>query len=87
MLSNELCDELMSVPTGSGVRRRRQFCALCGQLMFEYFSSADGHFGLVDSLASSDKGGDRHKINCPACGSQYCLLERLNSMGAPVERE
>lgn len=28
------------------VVRRRQYCALCGQLMFEFYRSPDGHFGL-----------------------------------------
>jgi len=54
--------------------------------MFEYFSSADGHFGLVDSLLRRGEGSDRREINCPTCGSRYRLLERLNSMGAPIKR-
>jgi hypothetical protein len=36
------------------VQRRKQFCARCGQLMFEYFRSPDGHFGLVNDLPQSD---------------------------------
>ena len=68
------------------VARRRQFCALCGQLMFEFFRSPDGHFGMVNSFdqpAATDKG---REICCPTCGARYRLLDRLNTMGAPVER-
>ncbi len=66
--------------------RRRQFCARCGQLMFEFHSSPDGHFGLVDDLrkVTFDGGGD---IHCPTCDAQYRLLERLSANGQPVVRK
>ncbi len=68
------------------VERRRQFCSRCGQLMFEFFRSPDGHFGLVDDVgqAGSVAGGEVH---CPTCGAAYRLLERVNPMGQPVERK
>ena len=36
------------------VQRQRQYCVRCNQLMFEYFVSPDGHFGLV-----SEPGGEQ----------------------------
>jgi hypothetical protein len=70
------------------VARRRQFCALCGQLMFEYFRSPDGHFGLVNSVEPSNfTENDEGCVRCQTCGAQYRLLEKLNPMGAPVERK
>lgn len=67
--------------------RRRQFCARCGQLMFEYFRSPDGHFGMVDWPRQSQAGRSSSEVRCPTCGAQYRLLERLNAMGQPVERK
>ena len=71
------------------VERRRQFCARCGQLMFEYFRSPDGHFGLVDAPDPRELGSavGRVGVRCPVCGARYRLLERLNPMGQPVERQ
>jgi len=71
---------------GFSIQRRRQFCALCGQLMFEYFGSPDGHFGLVDSLAQSAKNGGGHETSCLTCGTRYRFLDRLNAKRAPIER-
>lgn len=68
------------------VVRRRQFCALCGQLMFEYFRSPDGHFGLVDSFETPAVAANYLEVCCPTCGARYRLLDRLNAMGQPVER-
>jgi len=70
----------------SRVVRRRQFCARCGQLMFEYHSSPDGHFGLVDDVAkfAADRGNE---LGCPTCGARYTLLERLSPTGQPLERK
>jgi hypothetical protein len=65
--------------------RRRQFCPRCGQLMFEYFCSPDGHFGLVDEITCSTTE-DSRKIRCPTCGARYRVLERLDSAGRPVVR-
>ncbi len=54
--------------------------------MFEYFGSPDGHFGLVSPVA--DAGSDRiGNVRCPTCGARYRLLERLSSLGEPVERK
>ena len=67
------------------VPRRRQFCARCGQMMFEYHASPDGHFGFVDEVPRpAGVGGD--EIRCPTCGARYRLLERLDATGQPVER-
>ena len=70
----------------TAVLRRRQLCARCGQLMFEYFRSPDGHFGLVDEIAraSDERGGE---MLCPTCGARYRLLERLDPTGRPVARK
>ena len=77
------------MPDSAQVERRRQFCLRCGQLMFEYFHSPDGHFGLVDV---AEEAADRSRRNsrevcCPACGARYRLLDRLSAMGQPVERQ
>jgi hypothetical protein len=65
--------------------RRRQFCARCGQMIFEYSRSPDGHFGLVDDLARacSERGAEVH---CRTCGARYRLLDRVNAMGHPVAK-
>lgn len=68
------------------VERRRQFCARCGQMMFEYFRSPDGHFGLV-ATPEHDEPGCRGEIRCPTCGARYRLLDKLSLMGQPVERQ
>jgi hypothetical protein len=70
------------------IARRRQFCALCGQLMFEFFRSPDGHFGLVNPVENSAfPENDEGCVRCQTCGARYRLLEQLNAMGAPVERK
>ncbi len=66
--------------------RRRQFCARCGQLMFEYYRSPDGHFGLAAAPPGQSQNSSR-EIRCPMCRAAYRLLERVNSMGEPVERK
>ena len=72
--------------TGTGrVKRRRQFCTRCGQLMFEYYWSLDGHFGLVDDLCSH-MDTKRKELLCPTCGGRYRLLERLDANGQPVTK-
>jgi hypothetical protein len=66
--------------------RRRQFCARCGQSMFEYFCSPDGHFGFVNDIPRATQGrGD--EVLCRTCGARYRLLERLSEAGQPVERQ
>jgi len=68
------------------VQRRRQFCARCGQLMFEYFRSPDGHFGLANDLPHSDAARP-DRVRCPTCGTAYRLLELVNALGQPIEKE
>ena len=67
------------------VVRRRQFCARCGQLMFEFYRSPDGHFGLVGEVESviSRRGLE---FRCPTCTARYRLLERADAAGQPVVR-
>ncbi len=70
---------------GDSVLRRRQFCLLCGQLLFEFYRSPDGHFGLVgDVSAQSTTRG--LIMGCPTCGACYRLLDRVDAAGQPVER-
>lgn len=68
------------------LERRRQFCARCGQVMFEFYRSPDGHFGLVDEIRQVISV-DFREVRCPTCGAPYRLLERVNPMGQPVERK
>ena len=70
----------------AAVLRRRQHCARCGQVMFEFLASPDGHFGLVDELCRP-AGGAGREIRCPTCDAPYRLLERLDATGSPVERQ
>lgn len=77
------------MPHFSSVERRRQYCLRCNQLMFEYYRSPDGHFGLVNpqgGLAADSAPGER-EWRCPACRASYRLLDRLNALGQPVERK
>jgi hypothetical protein len=67
------------------VRRRRQFCVRCGQLMFEFYSSPDGHFGLVGN-AEAVASLCGLEFRCPTCAALYRLLERLDAAGQPVVR-
>jgi len=67
------------------VLRRRQFCALCGQLMFEFYRSPDGHYGLVGEVGTAMSAGGR-EVRCPTCGTRYRLLERVDASGQPVAR-
>jgi len=69
----------------SRVLRRRQFCVRCGQLMFEFYRSPDGHFGLVGDVGAvtSARGLE---VRCPTCGARYRLLEKVDAAGQPVAR-
>ncbi len=67
------------------VMRRRQFCARCGQLMFEFYRSPDGHFGLVNETAGGTVRPS--EVACPTCGARYRLLDRLDATGQPVARK
>jgi hypothetical protein len=73
----------MTEPTQ--VERRRYFCARCGESMFEYFRSPDGHFGVVTSLGR-EVGASECEFCCPACGARYRLLDRLDALGQPAVR-
>lgn len=67
------------------VARRRQFCVRCGQLMFEFYRSPDGHFGLVGDVGAeaSVRGLE---VRCPTCQARYRLLERADASGQPMAR-
>lgn len=75
----------MGVLEEARVLRRRQFCARCGQLMFEFCRSPDGHFGLVSEVRGEvfPRGV---QVRCPICGARYRLLERVDAAGQPVMR-
>ncbi len=68
-----------------GVVRRRQYCALCGQQMFEFFRSPDGHFGLLDDV-EAEASARGPEVRCPTCGARYRLLERVDAAGQLVAR-
>ena len=68
------------------VQRRRQFCVGCNQLMFEYFLSPDGHFGLVNELGGEEARRKR-EASCATCGARYELLEKVDATGQPVVRK
>ncbi|MFZ0960795.1 MAG: hypothetical protein WAO35_07795 [Terriglobia bacterium] len=70
---------------GVRVVRRRQFCGLCGQLMFEFYRSPDGHFGLVGEVGTQASAGG-WVVRCPTCGAGYRLLDRVDAAGQPVAR-
>lgn len=55
-------------------------------MMFEYFCSSDGHFGLVNPVANAGSQ-TIYDVRCPTCGARYRLLERLSSLGQPVARK
>jgi len=80
----------MVMSSGVQAQRCRQFCSRCGQLMFEYFRSPDGHFGLANAPPTDTaaiRTGRDDEISCPLCGARYRLLERTNAMGQAVERK
>jgi hypothetical protein len=67
------------------VERCRQFCARCGQLMFEFYRSPDGHFGVVGE-AGAEASARGLEVTCSTCGARYRLLERVDAAGQPVAR-
>jgi DNA-directed RNA polymerase subunit RPC12/RpoP len=70
------------------VDHRWQFCSRCNHMMFEYYASADGHFGLA-SLSGSrevERPSSRDEVECLKCGARYRLLDRLDAMGQAVKR-
>ena len=68
------------------VVRRRQFCARCGQFLFEFYCSPDGHYGLID-VPDPPSHWPGQEIRCPTCQASYRLLERINDTGQPVDRK
>jgi len=80
-----------NVVMGASVRmeRRHQFCSRCGQLMFEYYRSSDGHFGLANAphRKAGAVVGEHADVSCTVCGARYRLLERTNAMGHAVEKQ
>lgn len=71
------------------VERRRQFCLRCGQFMFEFFRSPDGHFGLAGAseVAGPEDSAAEDEVRCPKCGAGYRLLDNLSATGAPIVRQ
>ena len=70
---------------GNG-QRRRQFCARCNQLMFEYYLSPDGHFGVLKEVCRKE-GDLKPEVVCPTCGAAYELLDTVDATGHPVARK
>lgn len=70
------------------VDHRWQFCSRCNHLMFEYYASPDGHFGLatLNGSAALEGPSGRREVKCAKCGARYRLLERLDGMGQAVNR-
>ncbi|MEJ2009890.1 MAG: hypothetical protein P8Z30_17330 [Acidobacteriota bacterium] len=70
------------------VQHRWQFCSRCNGLMFDYYASSDGHFGIADLSGSREVEGpsSRSEIQCRTCGARYRLLDRLDAMGRAVNR-
>jgi hypothetical protein len=70
------------------LRHCRQYFGRCNQLIFEYYASPDGHFGLVNLCEGARNEGPEGKriVRCGKCRARYRLLERLNAMGEPAER-
>jgi len=75
----------MIMSEATRVVRRRQFCARCGQMMFEFYRSPDGHFGLVGEVGRDASAPGLH-VRCSTCGARYRLLERVDAGGQPVVR-
>lgn len=67
------------------VVRRRQYCTRCGQVMFEFYRSPDGHFGLVADVGA-EASARGVVMTCPTCAARYRLLERVDAAGQPVVR-
>ena len=65
------------------VVRRRQFCALCGQRMFDFYRSPDGHFGLVDDVKVGvlPRG---FEARCSTRGARYRMLDRVDAAQQPL---
>lgn len=70
------------------VTHRRQYCSRCNHMMFEFYASSDGHFGLADLSGSKSLEGpsSRREVQCLKCGARYRVLDRLDAMGQAVNR-
>lgn len=57
-------------------------------MMFEYYASPDGHFGLVSLSGSAVVEGpvSRREVQCLKCGARYRLLDRLDATGQAANR-
>ena len=57
-------------------------------MMFEYYASPDGHFGLVSLAGSKAVDGpmSRREVLCLKCGARYRLLDRLDATGQAASR-
>ena len=70
----------------SGAQRRRQYCARCNRLMFEYYVSLDGHFGLLNEVGRKE-GCREPEVACATCGAIYEILDKVDATGQPVSRK
>lgn len=70
------------------VDHRWQFCSRCNHMMFEFYASPDGHFGLASLTGSQilESSSSNREVLCMKCGARYRLLDRLNGMGQAVNR-
>lgn len=70
------------------VVHRWQFCSRCNHMMFEYYASPDGHFGLASLSGSKvvEGASSRAEVQCLKCGARYRLLDRLDAMGQAANR-
>lgn len=70
------------------IERRRQYCSRCGQWMFDFYRSPDGHYGVAGSLEclQDTRRSAARIICCPSCRARYQMLDRLSAMGHPVEK-
>ena len=78
--------ELDTAMIHESAQRRRQYCARCNSLMFEYFLSPDGHFGVVKELCRK-ADGRKPEVVCSTCGAVYELLDTVGPTGQPVVRK
>jgi len=67
-------------------QRRSQYCTRCNSLMFEYYLSPDGHFGVVEEVCRKGDGR-KPEVVCPTCGAVYKLLDTVDASGQPVARK
>ena len=70
------------------IDHRWQYCSRCNHMMFEFYASSDGHFGLASLSGSKQVEGPRspREVQCLKCGARYRLLDRLDAMGQAVNR-